>query len=298
MNDQISPGAAAGAPKFVTLPGGRRLAYTEFGDPQGKPVLYCHGHPGSRLDPAMFPGELLRQHGLRLISPDRPGMGYSDFLPARQIVDWPADAAALLDGLGIQRAGLLSISAGGPFAAAAAWALPERVSKLALVSSVGRFELPGATEGMGPGLMYFRMARYLPWLAQLQLRLMALGVNSNPDKVAVQVKGSLPPPDLAAMERPGVFAAFLNTMAEFLRQGPRPTAHEAGLFMRPWGFPLDQIRIPVFLWHGEADRNAPVAMGLELAKRIPNCTGRFLPGEGHFSLALNYADEILGVLAE
>jgi pimeloyl-ACP methyl ester carboxylesterase len=293
------PGADNKRPvKFVTLSDRRRLSYSEFGAPEGKPVLYCHGHPGSRLDPGLFKEEVLVQHGLRLIAPDRPGIGQSDFLAGRQIGDWPADVSGLMDNLGIQRFGVLGVSCGGPFAAVTAYKLPERVNRLALVSSVGRFDLPGATEGMGPGLMYFRMGRYLPWLARLQLRLMAYGVNSNSSKMAEQVKSSLPPPDLAAMEQPGMFDTFLGTMVEFLRQGPKGPAWEAGLFMRPWGFPLEEIRRPAFLWHGEADRNAPVAMGLELASRIPGCQSHFVTGEGHFSLAVNHAAEILGTLAD
>ena len=39
---------------LLTLPDGRGLAYAEFGKPDGHPVLYCHGAPGSRLEPLML----------------------------------------------------------------------------------------------------------------------------------------------------------------------------------------------------------------------------------------------------
>jgi pimeloyl-ACP methyl ester carboxylesterase len=69
-----------------------------------------------------------------------------------------------------------------------------------------------------------------------------------------------------------------------------------GLLARPWGFSLEDITATVYLWHGEADRAAPAAMGKYLASKIPNCLAKFLPGEGHTTLFLNHADEIFGVL--
>lgn len=294
-NNTVTPSKQEG--KFVKLKDGRRLYYHEFGAPHGKPVLYCHGHPGSHLDLGMFDEALFARFGLRMISPDRPGIGQSDFLPGRRITDWPVDAAKLMDALDIPQFAVMGLSAGGPFAAVKAFQMPERVNRLVLVSSVGFFDIPAATQGMGPGLMYFRLARYAPWLVRLQLRLMSAGVNSDPSKVAEQVNLSLPPADLKAMSEPGVLEGFMATLRQFLRQGNRGPAWEAGLYMRPWGFPIDKIRVPAYLWHGEADRNAPVAMGRDLAARIPGCVASFKPGEGHFSLAKNHIPEILSVLA-
>jgi pimeloyl-ACP methyl ester carboxylesterase len=284
--------------KFVALRDGRRLSYTEYGAADGSPVLYCHGNPGSRLDLGLFDENVLKQYGLRMIAPDRPGIGQSDFLPARKIVDWPVDVTELADSLRIPQFSVFGFSCGGPFAAVSAYKFPERVTKLVLVSSIGRFDFPNTTKGMGPGLMYFRLGRYFPWLLHMELRMMGYGLKYDPSKMAEQVKMSLPPADLAAINQPGVLEAFLATQAEFLRQGPQGPALEAGLFMRPWGFPLEAIRVPTYLWHGQADRNAPVAMGSNLARRIPGCQAIFIPDEGHFSVAENHLAEILDCLAK
>jgi len=42
-------------------------------------------------------------------------------------------------------------------------------------------------------------------------------------------------------------------------------------------FRLQNIRVAVHLWHGEADANAPVAMGRYMATAIPNLTLPFTP---------------------
>jgi pimeloyl-ACP methyl ester carboxylesterase len=291
LKDHLAPDA-----QVIPLDAGRHLAYAEFGDPLGKPVLYCHGHPGSRLDPLLFDQDLLRRSGVRIIAPDRPGIGRSDFLPARRIIDWPGDVCELMDLLGIPEFAVLALSAGGPFAAAAAHALPERVSRLVLVSSLGRFDIPGGTSGMGPGLLYFRLGQRLPWLVKLQLRLMAAGARSNPAQVAAQMKKNLPPAALVALELPGMLDVFIATLQEFLRSGPEGPAWEAGLFMRPWGFDLGGIQAECFLWHGEQDRNAPVAMGRDLAIPLPGCRANFVPGEGHFSIVRSCAADFFTAL--
>jgi pimeloyl-ACP methyl ester carboxylesterase len=105
---------------------GRRLAYATYGDPDGRPVLVHHGSPGSRLVGQLLDGAA-RERGLRLVAPDRPGFGRSTHDPDRTIPDWPGDAAAVLDALGIERASVVGFSGGGPFALAVAAAYPDRV---------------------------------------------------------------------------------------------------------------------------------------------------------------------------
>jgi len=56
----------------VTLPDGRTLAYAEYGDLEGAPVLSFHGTPGSRVS-ASVARETMTRAGVRLIAPERPG---------------------------------------------------------------------------------------------------------------------------------------------------------------------------------------------------------------------------------
>lgn len=126
----------------VILPDGRKLAYAEFGRPDGVPVLYFHGAPGSRLEPLLIGDDVLNQLGLRVIAPDRPGMGGSDFQRGRGFSDWPADVVALADALGLGRFAVLGNSGGGPYAAVCA----ARIRNGSLPSSSS----PGAGGWTGP----------------------------------------------------------------------------------------------------------------------------------------------------
>src|SRR5689334_19202051 len=96
----------------ITLPDGRRLAYAEFGDPGGNPVLYFHGAPSSRLEPLLVGDEAWGRKGLRVIAPDRPGIGGSDFQHGRGFSNWPTDVVALADALGLDRFAVLGNSGG------------------------------------------------------------------------------------------------------------------------------------------------------------------------------------------
>jgi pimeloyl-ACP methyl ester carboxylesterase len=87
----------------MTLPDGRKLAYAEFGKPDGYPVLYCHGAPSSRLEPLSLGDDVLSQLGLRVICPDRPGIGQSDFQSDRGFSGWPRDVVFLTEALGLDR---------------------------------------------------------------------------------------------------------------------------------------------------------------------------------------------------
>ena len=69
------------------------------------------------------------------------------------------------------------------------------------------------------------------------------------------------------------------------------------LIARPWGFDLDAMKVPVLLWHGELDRNVPVAAGRYLASVFPDCRATFYVEDAHLSVPLNHQEEILRALA-
>ena len=119
----------------LDLSDGSRLCYAEYGDPEGKPVMMFHGNPGSRLAWGAIPGSPF-QANVRIIAPDRPGYGKTDF-KQNALARWPYDIAELLDHLGIDRVTLFAPSGGAPFALACAWKIPERLWVTGLFGAVG-----------------------------------------------------------------------------------------------------------------------------------------------------------------
>src|SRR3954447_21684975 len=103
----------------LRLRDGRTMAYAEWGDPEGRRVLGCHGSPSSRLERHVENPEDYRRWGVRFVVPDRPGFGRSDPQPGRRGGGWPAHGRELLDVLRLDRFAGLSRSGGAPSAPAA-----------------------------------------------------------------------------------------------------------------------------------------------------------------------------------
>lgn len=87
---------------IVNLPDGRRIGYAQYGSPTGKPVIFLHGMPGSRLDAAHF-DKIGKELGARVIGIDRPGIGWSTPQPNRTILDHAKDVEAVTDHLGLEK---------------------------------------------------------------------------------------------------------------------------------------------------------------------------------------------------
>jgi pimeloyl-ACP methyl ester carboxylesterase len=271
----------------------RRIAFAEYGDPAGKPVFLCHGTPSSRLNRP--DDETTRALGARLIVIDRPGCGLSDFLPRRTLLDWPGDLAAVADALHLARFVVVGFSGGGPYVAASAYGLPDRVLAAASVAGAGPVDAPGAVAGLSP---YRRaaggLARNAPGLFRAAMWL-TNHPGRNPGRFLQRFTGDLAPPDQAVIARPEIREKLLATYAESVRGGLRGVALDLAIAMRPWGFPLNEIKCPYFIWHGEDDRSTPMTMAQYLAQTIPNCQTTFLPEAGHMFFYDRWPD-ILGQL--
>src|SRR5262245_36047383 len=96
----------------LTLKDGRTVGFADFGPANLMPVVWCHGGPGSRLEPFVF-AEEARRAGLRIIGIDRPGYGRSTVQPGRTIGGWAHDGLAVVDHLGIDRFLTTGLSTGG-----------------------------------------------------------------------------------------------------------------------------------------------------------------------------------------
>lgn len=287
------------ADQLLTLPDGRRLGYDEHGPLDGKPLLYFHGTPGSRPEGRLFiEEESAERLNVRVVAPDRPGMGLSDFEAGCTMGDWPADVAALADALALERFAVLGYSGGGPYALACALKIPERLTAVGIVSSPAPYDVPGLTDGMDPNnLGFIELAHQRPRLSRLAHALpMGIMPRLAPGRFVAQAMTSLPEPDRKVLARPEFRQGFVESIVEAQRGGARGERFDTALMAPPWGFDLREIRTRAHLWHGCADRNAPLATGRFLASALPACEAHFCPEEGHLSLFANRSEDVLGAL--
>ena len=283
--------------RTIRLNDGRRLGFAEFGDPHGVPVFGFHGTPGSRLMLRIAEAPA-RRLGVRLIAPDRPGFGLSDFQPERSLGDWPDDVVALADALGIPRFGVAGVSGGGPYAAACAWKIAKRLTRVGIVSGMGPVRGSEATPGLDRTHRWlFGLWSKAPWLTRRLMALARRGWDKRPEKMFAQIVRFASEVDRAVMTRDEVRAALIDGLADAFRTDGRGVAHELILFGRAWGFTLSDIAMPVELWHGDNDHLVPLAMGRHMAARIPQCRAEFIPGAGHYWV-FDHVETLLRHLSE
>jgi pimeloyl-ACP methyl ester carboxylesterase len=280
--------------QHVKLWDGRQLGFAEFGASRGQPVFYFHGWPSSRLE-AEAVERLVMQHGVRVIAIDRPGYGLSDFKPGRTIAEWPTDVCEAADRLGIERFNVLGVSGGGPYAAACAAKIPHRLNRVTMVCSLAPLDGLAGTRGMAAGNRWFlHLARTAPRLAQILGEICLERMRRRAGLIFLpQIEAGLPDCDKHSLAAPSLRDALTKSSAEAFRSGVKGPAWDGCLYGRPWGFRLEDIRIPVRLWHGEEDIIVPAAMGRRCAASIPACEATFCSGEGHFSLPFNRIAEIM-----
>jgi pimeloyl-ACP methyl ester carboxylesterase len=281
----------------LTLRDGRRLGYAQYGRPHGEPILYFHGHPGSRLE-ASLAHEAASASGFRVIALDRPGCGLSDFQPGRAITDWPADVEEAADALGISTFSVAGGSGGGPYALACAWRLPGRVVRAAVISGVGPFQVPGITKGMRwQNRVFFPLAARWPALASTLMRSMRRNVISRPERTLDALARAMSPADAEIVHRPDVRPLLIADITEAFRQGAGGAAQDMVLLGSPWGFSLREIKQEVFLWQGEADTLVPPAMGRYQAEQIPRSHATTIPGAGHL-LIVDRMPDLMGAFRQ
>jgi pimeloyl-ACP methyl ester carboxylesterase len=269
------------------------MGYAEFGEDGGSPLVFCHGFPSSRLAGALLDADA-RALGIRVIAPDRPGHGLSDFKRMRRVATWAADLASLADTLGLDRFAVLGVSAGGPYAAACAALLPQRVTTVGIASC---WAPPNAPTAKARAQLPFlpALGRHVRLLRRFSLSRMAKRLSKDGSSLIDKV--SAVPADRTALADTAVRRVLIEDMREALRQGARGPARELRVLNRRWGFKLEEIRVPVWLWYGQEDRNVPPELARFVSERVPGSRTTFYRADGHFSTFVGHIGEILRALA-
>jgi pimeloyl-ACP methyl ester carboxylesterase len=276
--------------RMILLGDGRRLGYAEYGDPAGRPVLFFHGLGTSRVICPPDDGTAFRQ-GIRLVAVDRPGIGISDPRPGRRLLDWPGDIIQLADQLRLDRFAVVGWSGGGPYAAACAYLLPDRVKRVGLVSS------PAPLAGV-PEADYLRRfhrtaaraAGRAPWMIRLALWHWGRPQRRDPARYFDRSVATMALSERDILTEPVLRIRMIENSGELYRHGGRGMYDEALVLARRWGFDPADIRVPVSIWHGEMDATVPVRMAHYMADRIPDSRATFFADDGHHLLYRRWAE--------
>jgi pimeloyl-ACP methyl ester carboxylesterase len=290
--------------RVLVLPDGRTLELLEVGDLTGRPVLFLPGCPDSRW--AVWSArEVAAAMGVRLVAVNRPGYGRSSATASthRSVA---RDLAWAIDDLGIEAAGVLGMSLGGPYALACAALHPSRVTAVATVSAPGqvtsmapphhrddlspeavaeltavrRATLAGAVELLRPGFQAWAASFDVGRAPDEELASRWAATSTGRDR---EILLALPPVVLASSAR--------EALAD-----PTGYLRDAALALREWEWDVDAVRCPVTVWHGGSDESASVRNAEWLATHVPGARGEVLPGETHLAALHDHWGELLTVL--
>jgi pimeloyl-ACP methyl ester carboxylesterase len=284
----------------VPLSDGRVLAADDVGDPAGRPLVYVHGTPDSRL--ARHPDDdIARRLGVRLVAVDRPGFGHSTPDPSGTVGSFGDDVGALADHLGLDPFAVLGWSAG---------ALPA----LGVAARLGsRVRAVGIAAGLPPGPAYadadVRAAAndgqrmVIDMGAELGAAATAaeLATYRVPDPPTVELarehllSGDDPVRLAEVRSVPGSLDVMAAAMIDAVRGGLDGLRRDLELQILPPDVDLRVVVAPVRLWFGSLDPTAPPAFGRWYAEHLPSATLEVLDGAGHCFPLPRWA-ELLGAL--
>jgi pimeloyl-ACP methyl ester carboxylesterase len=270
------------------------VAFEEYGDPSGVPVMFCHGWPSSRTM-AELTDAAAREIRVRVISPDRPGISRSALQSGRKLLDWLPVVQAVADHLGVSEFRILAISGGAPYAYVTGWALPQRVKAMAVVSGAPPIADLTDHEGLLPLYrwmlaLYRRRPELLRKCFQVARPFASIKL---PIRFRPMLLKLLQPCDAASLRDSAAFEACFESQRRAWRGSAEGVMMDAQIYAEPWGFALEDVNVPVRLWHGKTDRTFSFRIAEEVAARLPNCTARLVENAGHYSLPIRNMREIL-----
>jgi pimeloyl-ACP methyl ester carboxylesterase len=275
---------------------GKQLGYALYGQEGGMPALYFHGLPGSRRE-----GELLHQAclgaGVFLIAPDRPGYGLSEMVDGSRLGNWPNAIAQLLDYLAIDYCYLFAASGGAPYALACASVLYDRVIGTGICCGLGEVAKVELRRDMSAfARLSFWLAQRQPgWLQYSYGVVIPAAAKMMPYLSLSLLAWLLGDPDASVLRESKVKIILAGNLREAFRQGSRGGIADIHASIEPWPFDLKPIR-NIQLWHGVDDSVVPIAHSHWMLLNIPTADLQCIEGEGHFSLPVRHAGQIINSL--
>ena len=286
------------SPRIVRTPDGRRVGVWEYGSPDGFPVLAFHGNPACGMGFAAAHDAAARL-GLRLLAPDRPGIGASSPSTAWTVRSYALTVDDLVAALGIERFAVWGYSGGGPYALACGSLLARKMSAVAITSGMGEIGVSARSRDFGV------VDQAITWLssrsptsARFVLGAAAWGMNALPSAVLL---ASLPhcqsKEQAEARSAPDLLTLGKRTFAEAVRFGAQGMVADYAALSGRWNLDLGQIQPALLIFHGDQDGVVPVAHALDLARRVHGARLTIWTGAGHLA-PLVRADEVLSAIRD
>jgi pimeloyl-ACP methyl ester carboxylesterase len=195
------------------------------------------------------------------------------------VADEVDDVRALADELGFERFGVTGGSGGGPHALACAALMPDRVVRATCLVGGAPLGEPGLERDEWFAGMDDENIKEFGW-AFAGEEVLTPALQAEHEKVVARVAVDpsnllegfeLSESDRAALARPEFRQIVVESTAEYAVNGVGGWVDDDLAFIRPWGFDVSAISVPVLVWYGLSDVLVPPTHGDWLAANVPGC---------------------------
>ncbi len=268
----------------LTLRDGRKFSYLELGDHEKEVILLIHGTPFSGRMWENLEWIKKNTH-YRIIAVDRPGYGHSDSNGEDTFNEFHQDIIELLNYLKLDKISAIGVSGGGSYILKLALEIPDRLDRIAIVSSVGPC-VEEAIGDMNSNRNLYKMAKKLPKVIIFQNHLVLKMIRKDPEKFVRLAKKKLKGTDLKFIESNG----FEKELALLYQDGCiqestvkfNMMTHDI-LQTANWSIDLTKIDKLVHVYWGGHDKSIGDQTKY-IASQLPNAVEHFYSEEGHFLL--------------
>lgn len=268
--------------KFFCLSNGKRVAYREYGDPEGQPLLLFHSVIGSSLETPIDVEPILRKNHYRMVIPERPGYGLSDAQYDVDSTEIATQFKALLDELAIKRVMVVGHVLGCVYAMAFMHRYRQTVRRAVLLMPPSS-DNPQFFKEMGP---LYRLnniiAFHSPSMYSLYSYMMIRGIRTSPASFSKLLARGLDEEEAKLVTSPTFKIRLKYAFSGPFRSVAKCVAREVTQLNAPWAFFESSIDVPTVVWHGERDNNLPVSLSRHVAKRLKNSRLEVSSSSGHF----------------
>lgn len=275
------------------LSNGLKLSYAEYGAPRGEVMFYFHGWPSSHVQGSLFDASA-KKLGIRLICPDRPGIGQSDFQPHRTLADWPDTLTQLAAHVGADNYHVLGWSGGGPYVLITALRMPKRLLSASIICGAPPLKFLGDRDMFWLYRVMIQLRHYFPTVLGSVLWLGGKVAKGTPQKAPLRwLMKLLGQEDRRVLHLPGIYDVVRDATLGALNRGARSVIADADIYLNEWGFEISQIAFPIRFWHGKQDKNIAWSYTERIASLLPDASTFWSEIDGHYSMPITHAEQIL-----
>lgn len=273
--------------------------YYTCGNPLGKPIFFIHGFPGTGKQGLLLLNGSGYEDQFFLVAMDRPGYGPSEYQPDFSLKIFSEYTDQLMTKLQISKFTVLSVSGGGPYAAAVSYYLPHRVTRTLSINGIAPMKLEKFPFLNQAQKKMYIMNKVLPRPAMRFFVEQIYNRNADKiDKILTSDFNKVSPRDKAVLEDPQTGPFLFETFKYSVQKGPYGLLSDMRIFLEYWGFEIKDIQVPYYLYHGDADDVVHPIWSQFMKNELTDVRFKLFKGEGHYSLPYNHREHFLRDIME